>query len=110
MAMSHHTILRLSRALERATVALALGALAFRATWYWRLPPPPGAAYGRGDIVDFALGAALFVLAGVTAASGLGLALRGPREQMGAAYRPMVVGMTTFTVYYFLNPLVPQLW
>ncbi len=110
MAMTHHTILRLSRALERATLALAMVALTFRATLYWQLPPPSGAAYGRGDLIDFGLTAALFLLAGVTAASGLGLAIKGTRDQMGAAYRPMVVGMTTFTVYYFLNPLVPRLW
>lgn len=109
MAWSHHTILRVSRALERATLGLALAALVFRASWYWQLPAPPGAAYGRGDVIDFTLGLLLFFLAALTATSGLMLALHGPRAEAGAAWRPPVVGMTTFTVYYFLHPLVPRL-
>lgn len=110
MALPQDTIIRASRALERVTVGFACVALVFRATWYWGLPPAPGASYGRGDVIDFALGALLFLLALLTAGSGLTLALSAPRDQVGRAYRPVAVGMTSFVVYYFLSPHLPRLW
>ena len=110
MALSHHTLLRVSRFLELGTIALALTALVFRATVYWRMPPLSGATYGRGDVLDFALAALLFVLAFVTAASGLLLARGLPGKQLGIAYRPLVVGVTTFSAYFFVHPYIPQLW
>lgn len=113
--MRHHTINRAARVLERASVTLAVAALLFRATVYWRLPPTAGASYGRGDILDFALGLLLFAVCCACAASGVALSLRvaraegGGRAAMGQAYRPVVVGMTSFVTYYFLHPYVPRL-
>jgi len=107
--VQHHTIKRLARALETATVATALLALGFRATLYWRWPPPPGASYGSGDLVDFGLGLVVFALATLAASCAVALSLRADRAGMAAAYRPLVVGTTTFAVYYFLHPYVPRL-
>jgi len=111
----HHTINRAARILERASVTLALAALVFRATLYWRLPPAAGASYGQGDLVDFALGLLLFAVSCACAACGVVSSLQaaraegGERAAMGQAYRPVVVGMTSFVAYYFLHPYVPRL-
>jgi hypothetical protein len=107
-----HTINRAARLLERTCVTLALVALAFRATLYWRMPAAPGASYGPGDVLDFALGLVLFALCCACAASGVALSLRGAQRDgaaMARAYRPVVIGMTSFVVYYFLHPHVPRL-
>jgi hypothetical protein len=106
MSSSHHRLLRISRCLEASTIALALLAVGFRATFYARLPPLADAKYGRGDLIDFALGALLFLVAFATATSGALLAHRVP-EQLGLAYRPLVIGVTTFTIYFFVHPYIP---
>ena len=64
-------LVRLSAVLETVVVALAVGALAFRATMYWQLPAPPGRSYGTGDVIDFGLG--LTLLAGLFTAVVLGV-------------------------------------
>lgn len=113
--MRHHTINRAARVLERASVTLTVLALLFRATIYWRLPPAAGASYGQGDILDFALGLVLFAVCCACAACGVALSLHAgraagvERAAMGVAYRPVVVGMTSFVAYYFLHPYTPRL-
>ena len=97
-----------SRALEKGALALAALALIYRASWYWRMPPPAGQTYGMGDIVDFALALALFLVCGACAASGVALGMHTDGHT-GAAYRPAVIGMTTFVAYYLLHPYVPRL-
>ncbi|MGR8921051.1 MAG: hypothetical protein ACU85V_15655, partial [Gammaproteobacteria bacterium] len=97
------------RVLERAVVALALAALLYRALIYPSLPPPPGASYGTGDIIDFALGMLVFLVGGACAAGGVVLSMNVDEKERGAAWRPAVVGMTTFVVYYFVHPYVPAI-
>jgi hypothetical protein len=95
--------------LERAVILLALGALVFRATLYGAFPRPVGAAYGSGDIIDYLLGLALFLLSGACAAVGVLLTTRVDASGKAAAYRPVLIGMTTFVVYYLVHPHVPAL-
>jgi len=95
--------------LERAVILLALGALVFRATLYGLFPRPEGAAYGSGDIIDYALGLALFLLSGGCAAVGVLLTTRVDAAGKAASYRPVLIGMTTFVVYYLVHPHVPTL-
>lgn len=91
-------------------MALAVAALCFRATLYWLLPPNPGEAYGRGDVVDFALGLLLFFVSCLCAASAVALSMRGDHAtDQHLAFRPAVVGITTFVLYYFVHPYVPRL-
>ncbi|MGE0483586.1 MAG: hypothetical protein AB7Q81_05575 [Gammaproteobacteria bacterium] len=108
--MSTARLQRLAALLERSVVALALLALAFRATLYGSLPRAVGAIYGTGDVIDFALAVLLFALCTACAALGVLLALQaGNERERGMSFRPAVVGMTTFVVYYLLHPLVPDL-
>ncbi len=108
--MHHHTLAALARWLERTVLALAAGALLFRALLYPRMPRPAGAAWGSGDVIDFALGLAVFVLGGACAACGIALTARVEDETArGAAYRPVLTGMTTFVLYYLVHPYVPAL-
>jgi len=100
---------RLAGALERAVVALAILALAFRVLVYGHIPRPPGAAWGSADVIDFALALLLFLLA--LACTGLAVALstRAAERERGRAYRPAVIGMTTFVAYYLVHPYLPVL-
>jgi uncharacterized membrane protein YidH (DUF202 family) len=100
---------RLAGALERAVVALAILALAFRVLVYGHIPRPPDAAWGSADVIDFALALLLFLLA--LACTGLAVALstRAREHERGRAYRPAVVGMTTFVAYYLVHPYLPVL-
>lgn len=107
--MSTVTLQRLARRLEQAVIVLALGALAFRATLYGSLPPDAGARYGTGDIIDYGLGLVLFLLCGACAALGVVLTTRVAADAQARAYRPVLIGMTTFVVYYFVHPYVPTL-
>jgi hypothetical protein len=108
--MSTATLQRLAALLERSVVVLALLALAFRATLHGSLPRSPGAAFGTGDVIDFALALLLFALCTACGAIGVMLSLRaGSDRERGLSFRPAVVGMTTFVVYYLVHPLVPNL-
>lgn len=105
--MSQPALHRAARTLERTVVALAVLALAYRATLYGTLAQPPGGGYGAGEIVDYALGLLLFLLCTACAALGVALSARAGDAERAMSYRPVLVGMTTFVVYYLVHPLVP---
>ncbi|MEX2482827.1 MAG: hypothetical protein WD928_18375, partial [Gammaproteobacteria bacterium] len=84
-------------------------ALIFRASFYASFPIAPGARYGTGDIIDYILGLVLFAASVACAAVGVVLMTRVDAADKGAAYRPVLVGMTTFVVYYLVHPHVPTL-
>ena len=86
--MSTATLQRLAHRLEQAVIVLALGALVFRATLYGSLPPAAGARYGTGDIIDYGLGLALFLLCGACAALGVLLTTRVPADARARAIGP----------------------
>ena len=103
---------RYARRLETAVLAVAGVAVLFRLTWYWQLPKAEGASYGTGDVLDFALTLLLFLVATACAACGVALSLRGApgrADDVGRAYRPLLIGITTFVAYYFLAPYLPRL-
>lgn len=105
--MTTAALLRLGTLLERLVIGLALGALAFRATLYGALPRAAGAAFGTADVIDFVLALALFALCTAAGVVGVVLTTRAADDGMRArAWRPALVGMTTFVVYYLLHPLV----
>ena len=94
--------------LEYCVLGVAGAAILFRLTWYWHLPKAAGARYGSGDVVEFGLTLLLFLLSTACAACGVALSLHSG-AQVGRAYRPLLVGITTFVIYYFLAPKLPQL-
>lgn len=106
--MNYSSVKRFSVILEYLVVGYALIALIYRATFYWLWPPAAGETYGLGDIVDFGLGLGLFFLSLLCAASAVVMSLKGQGQEQHLAFRPAVVGITTFVVYYFLHPYVPQ--
>ena len=95
--------------LETIAMVLAIGALLFRATIYWKMPIEPGAGYGVGDIIDFVLGFVLFIICGLCAIAGVALSAMQHPEAQQSAYRPILIGITSFVVYYFVHPYVPRL-
>ena len=96
----------IARWLEKSVLSLAVLALVYRATIYCALPPPAGASYGSGDVIDFALAAILFVLALACAVVALGINLTGQGSDPSTAFRPAVVGITSFVVYILVHPSV----
>jgi hypothetical protein len=96
--------------LERSVLGVAAVAVIFRASLYWHLPKAAGAAYGTGDVVEFGLCLLLFVLSSACAACGVAMSLRGAGAPTGPAYRPVLIGITSFVAYYLLAPQLPQLW
>lgn len=107
--MPSPSVKKLSVALEITAVALALLALWFRATWYWLIPVAEGAPYGLGDILDFALMALLFIVGACCAGLGVMLSARGNDLEQRLAFRPVLVGICSFVIYYFVHPHVPRL-
>lgn len=101
---------RSARLLEYCVLGVATAAIVFRLTWYWHLPKAEGANFGTGDVVDFALTFLLFLLSTACATCGVALGLRSNGPPGAAAYRPLLIGVTTFVAYYFLSPRLPQLW
>ncbi len=99
-----------ARRLEYCVLGVAVAALLFRLTWYGHLPKAGGARFGSGDVVEFGLTLLLFLLSTACAACGVGLGLRSDGQPGATAYRPLLVGVTTFVAYYFLAPQLPQLW
>lgn len=99
---------RVARRLEHAVLAVAGVAVLFRVGVYAHLPKAEGAAYGPGDVVDFGLTLLLFLLATACAAGGVAISLRGAQGASGNAYRPLLIGITTFVAYYLLAPQLPQ--
>lgn len=93
--------------LERAVLAVALAALAFRALLYPRLAPSSADAIGTGDLADFALALLLFGLSLACAATGVLMSLRAGSQPR--AYRPVLVGITTFALYLLVHPHIPAL-
>ena len=101
---------KLTALLEVASVLVALVALVFRSTWYWKIPVAPGEPYGVGDLIDFGLGLATFVICSACAASAVLLITMTPtKDRTSAPYRAMFVGMGAFLLYYFLHPHMPRL-
>ena len=100
---------RTARLLEYSVLGWAGAACVFRLTWYGHLPKAAGALYGQGDVVEFGLTLVLFALSTACAGCGVALSLRGSTSP-GAAYRPLLVGVTTFVAYYFLASQLPPLW
>lgn len=100
---------RLSTILEFATVALAILALVFRATLYWLIPVAEGEPYGLGDVLDFGLMILLFLVSSVCASFGVLLSIRGDGLEQRLAFRPVLVGICSFVVYYLVHPQVPRL-
>ena len=107
--IAYATIQRVARVLEVAAVSLALGALLYRATAYWMFVPAQGEPYGIGDIIDFALAMLLFLVFGLCAAAGVAASMSGDGTEQHLAFRPAVIGITSFVVYYFLHPHIPRL-
>ena len=107
--ISYATVQRAARLLEVASVALAIAALLYRATVYWSFAPAPGEPYGLGDIIDFALALLLFLVCGLCAAAGLASSMSGDGSEQHLAFRPAVIGITSFVAYYLLHPHVPRL-
>ena len=95
--------------LEVIAIVLAVFALLYRATMYWHLPIATGEAYGLGDLLDFGLALALFLICILCAAAGVALSTKPDPEQHRLAFRPVLVGILSFVVYYFLHPYVPRL-
>lgn len=102
-------IILIARILERAVIALGILALLYRATLYALIDKPVGAAWGTGDVIDFALGMLLFMLGGLCALSGVMWYSQAAMQDKGRAYRPVLIGMTTFVAYYLIHPHVPVL-
>lgn len=100
---------KISVILEWVTVALAVFALLFRATLYWLFPVEPGEPYGLGDILELGLMALLFVTGGVCAGLGVVLSARGDDQARRLAFRPVLIGICSFVIYYFVHPHVPRL-
>lgn len=107
--IDYATVQRAARILEVAAVSLAAGALVYRATVYWSFVPAPGKLYSTGDIIDFALALLLFLVCGLCAAAGLASSTIGDGSEQHLAFRPAVIGITSFVVYYFLHPHIPRL-
>ena len=107
--MQYITVKRFSAVLEICVVVLALAALLFRASVYWLLPPLAGESYGWGDVLDFALGLTLFFVSGLCAIMAVVMSIKGQGLEQQLAFRPAVVGITSFVVYYYLHPHMPQL-
>ncbi len=107
--IAYATVQRVARVLEAIAVSLAVAALLYRATVYWQFPPAPGEPYGVGDIIDFALGMLLFLVCGLCAAAGVAASMSGDGSKQQLAFRPAVIGITSFVVYYFLHPHIPRL-
>lgn len=115
--MTNASLGRLAGLLERAVVLIALLALAYRVLVYGRVPRASGATWGAGDVIDYALALLLFVLALACAGCGVALSARAvhthdhthDRAARGRAWRPAVVGMTTFVAYYLVHPYLPVL-
>jgi hypothetical protein len=107
--MQYRTLCSVAAVLERAVIGLAIAALVYRATLYNLIEKAPGAAWGTGDVIDFALGLLLFLCGGLCAASGVALAAMSDHADKGVAYRPVLIGMTTFVVYYLVHPYIPPL-
>ncbi len=107
--MHYRTVESLARWLERIVIGLAVVAVVYRAILYPLIDKPPGASWGNGDVIDFALGLLLFLSGGLCAASGIALSAMADNRDRGAAYRPVLIGMTTFVVYYLVHPYIPFL-
>ena len=107
--ITYASIQRAARVLEIAAVSLAIIALLYRATVYWQLPPPPGEPYGPGDIIDFAFAMLLFLVCGLCAAAGVASSMSGDGSEQHLAFRPAVIGITSFVGYYLLHPHIPRL-
>ena len=107
--IGYATVQRAARVLEATAVSLAIGALLYRATAYWLFIPAPGEPYGVGDVIDFALAMLLFAVCGLCAAAGVASSMSGDGKEQHLAFRPAVIGITSFVVYYFLHPHVPRL-
>ena len=102
-------LLKITTTLGHATLTLGAAALLYRATYYWQLPPPAGARYGLGDILDFGLGLGLFLICSLCATSGVMLKLSLAHEEQQPAYRAVLIGISVFVVYYLAHPHVPRL-
>ena len=100
---------RLSVILEIAAVLLASLALLFRATLYWLIPVAEGEPYGLGDILEFGLMILLFVVGGLCAGLGVVLSAKGDGVEQRLAFRPVLVGICSFVIYYLVYPYVPRL-
>ena len=105
------TLPRLARVLEYAVLLLAALGLAFRLVGHGLFAKPPGAEWGTADLVDFGLLLLLFLVSTACAACGVAISLANARTNSGAppaaAFRPLLIGITTFVVYYFVVPRLP---
>jgi hypothetical protein len=101
---------RIARLLENSVFGVAAAAVVFSLSWFWHLPKAAGAHYGTGDVVDFGLTFLLLMLSTACAACGVATSLRGGSQASAAAYRPLLIGVTTFAAYYFVAPHLPQLF
>ena len=107
--LSTSALTRTAAILEKLIGIIVITGVLFRATVYHRFTQTDGRSYTTGDIVDFALLAALFVSCTLCASCGVALALSRPQPPRAVIYRPVLVGMTCFVVYYFAQPLIPRL-
>lgn len=103
------TIKRLAGILEKVVIGLALLALLYRATLFWRLSAETGQAYGTGDLLDLALALLLFLLCLLCAGVGVAISMLGEKEDKPLAYKAFFVGILSFIGYDLLHPLIPRL-
>jgi len=95
--------------LEIAVLAIALLALAFRATLYWTLPGGGNGGSGPGALLDFGLALLLFLLCALCASAGVAISVLGERSDKRHAYQAFFIGVLSFLAYDLLYPHVPQL-
>ncbi len=100
---------RISVSLEIASVGLAILGLLYRATLYWQIPVASGEPYGLGDVLDLGFMVLLFVVAAGCAATGVWLSASGDAAARRLAFRPVLIGILSFVIYYFVHPAVPRL-
>ncbi|MGE0860264.1 MAG: hypothetical protein AB7P42_14245 [Gammaproteobacteria bacterium] len=102
---------RLARGLEYAVLILAALGLAFHLLGHGLFPRPASAEWGTADLIDFGLLLLLFLVSTACAACGVAISLANARGNGGgppsAAFRPLLVGITTFVIYYFVVPRLP---
>jgi hypothetical protein len=107
--MTTQMLKQAARYLEAGSVALALAALAYRATLYWQLPSGGTQAPGVRDLVDFGLALLLFFICALCATAGVAINMMGERSDRPRAYRAFFIGVVSFLLYDILHPHVPRL-
>ncbi len=102
-------IKHLAGLLEKATILLALGALLYRATVYWRLSAGPEQSAGPGEWIDLGLALLLFLVSLACASTGVAISMLGGKSDKPLAYRAFFIGVLSFLGYDLIHPYIPRL-